>query len=143
MIDDSALPQLQALLDTEAMSARVGVRIDEAVLVRHKPGRRALVRYECADGALLAKLRVGHRAIRPFRLMRSFEAAGFTAPAAIRVAEPVICLPELSTWVQRVDSGTPGEVAAFEHPHCVGLAAAARLLATAARRSRMGLRLGR
>ena len=121
---DAALPQLDALVDTEFLSKRVGFRLDNAVVVRHKPGRRALVRYDTDQGQLLAKLRSGHRAGTPFGLMRRFRAAGFTAPACVRVAEPVACLPELDTWIQRLVPGCHGEEALLAEPLAMVEAAA-------------------
>ena len=110
---DAKLPGLDEALDPPSMSQRFGCAVHHAQLVRHKPGKRALVRYDSDNGPLLGKLRAGHRATTPFKLLVHFHDAGFADPAPddITVPEPVIAIPDLGLWVQRVVPGLSGETA--------------------------------
>ncbi len=93
------------------MSRHLDVTVETATLVRHKVGKRAMVRYETASGPLLAKMRAGHRASSPARLLARFRRLGFgdDAPDGISVPEPVAVVDELGLWVQRVVPGISAE----------------------------------
>ncbi|MFT3721437.1 hypothetical protein [Pseudorhodoferax sp.] len=115
---DPAMPMLDAALDTAGMRAPVadalgvpGAAVDSAQLVRHRPGRRALVAYRVAlpDGAaceVLGKLRAkglhraGH-AVQHALWLRRGELAAFSVP------EPLAAWPERAMWLQRRAPGHP------------------------------------
>ncbi len=105
---DLALPHLEASLNTELMSVLLERQVFAAYVVRHKPGKRALVRYDTTHGPLLGKMRSGHRASSPYRLAASFESVGFGCHAedGIRVASPIAVFDQLDLWVQRLVPGT-------------------------------------
>ena len=88
------------------------VRLEAARVVRHKPGRRALIEYDlAAEGpggapepmALLGKIRARGCDLRTYDLMRELRANGFgpTAADGIMVPEPMGAIPELAMWLQR------------------------------------------
>jgi aminoglycoside phosphotransferase (APT) family kinase protein len=106
---DPALPGLRTALDPAAIGQRLGVRVDAVEVLQHKAGRRCVVAYETDDGPLVGKLRAGHRATTPFRLMQRFTDSGFgaDAPDGIIVAQPVAVLEDLQMWVQTRVSGRP------------------------------------
>ncbi len=108
---DPALPHLATALDPVAMSRHLGTPVDAATLMRHKPGKRAMVRYETGMGPLLAKMRAGHRATSPAKLLSQFRARGFDDDASdgISVPAPVTVVDELELWVQRLVPGVSAE----------------------------------
>lgn len=118
---DPALPALDAALDPEASArafestkryAGARVRVQRAALVRHKPGRRAVIAYDYVvtwpDGRAEAVEAVGKmRAARPprsaYNLLRQLWKSGFDASSAdgISVPEPLAKVPALGLWLQR------------------------------------------
>lgn len=129
VIGDPALPGLAEALDPAAMIRRLREakrlynrgRVQElrAVrLIRHKPGRRALIEYDVVveGGAsagrvktLIGKIRGKHSPRASYRLLKGFWDGGFsdTSPDGISVPEPVACIPELRMWLQRKVPGKP------------------------------------
>jgi hypothetical protein len=116
--------RLDLLIDRTFMSDRLGAAIATAHIVRRKGERRAIVRYETDNGPMLAKVRAGHRASSPYRLMQAFRTVGFEETSDVRVAEPVAAFDDLETWVQRVAPGQPGELAVAVDPIAVARAGA-------------------
>lgn len=110
-IVDPGLVGLATALDPAAIGARLGVEVHAVRMLQHKPGRRAVVGYETADGPLVGKLRAGHRPQSPYRRLQLFRAAGFGDDAAdgIVVPEPVAVLDDLELWVQREAPGRPAD----------------------------------
>ena len=114
-------PRLAQLTSHDANDGRriAGVRV-----VRHKPGRRALIEYDiaCADGCrttLLGKVRTKGIDERTFRVVDALSCAGFDERSAdgISVPQPLGLLPEVRMWLQRKVPGrddslpSPGRVA--------------------------------
>lgn len=103
-------PILAALLQTQPV-AHESVRLMSTRMVRHKPGRRCVVRYELDthDGdaiqrqSLLGKIRARGFDRRTYELMQQLWAGRFGPKSgdAIRVPEPVGAVPELNMWLQR------------------------------------------
>jgi Phosphotransferase enzyme family len=118
---DAALPDLAGALDPEAAArafestkryAGSRVLVQRASLVRHKPGRRAVIDYDFVatwpDGRRETVEAVGKmRAARPprtaYNLLRQLWKNGFDAASAdgISVPEPLAKLPALGLWLQR------------------------------------------
>ncbi len=120
---DPALPGLARALDRREMGRRLGallagdrgtacrVEVEQARLVRHKPGRRALVEYGlrvAPNGPtrrLLGKLRARGADTRTFGTVRALRAAGLDGRDGVEVPAAVGILPELGMWLQeRVDA---------------------------------------
>jgi aminoglycoside phosphotransferase (APT) family kinase protein len=120
---DPNLPHLVAALDTRrvlpALAAALGtvpgdVARCEARLLRHKPGRRALVRYviELADGrreALLGKLRAKAPDRHTARIHDTLRVAGLdgAGPASVGVPPARGRIDDLHLWLQEEVPGTP------------------------------------
>ena len=117
---DPALPLLEQALDPRVATRHfardaLGVgrwRIDDARLVRHKPGRRCLIEYSLATEAdettiLLGKMRARGADRRGYALQRDLWVSAFGPAAAdrIMVSEPVAIVPELGLWLQRKGPG--------------------------------------
>jgi aminoglycoside phosphotransferase (APT) family kinase protein len=104
---DIDLPQLAAAVDAAQMSRRLGWPVRAATLVRHKPAKRALVRYDTDRGPLLGKMRAHHRATTPFTLAVALRAAGLHESSAhgVGVPEPVAVLDDMGMWLQRWVAG--------------------------------------
>ncbi len=90
------------------MTSLLHTTVTDARLIRHKPERRALVRYATTAGPMIGKLRANHRSTTPFKLSQALRSAGFDdhAPDFIRVPEPVAVFVNLGLWVQRLVPGT-------------------------------------
>ena len=136
-VGDPLHQPLQIALDLTEMGKRFGFRVESAEVVRLKPAKRCMVRYETADGPMLGKVRAGHRATSPFQLARKLREAGLDGRDSIAVAEPVAVFEDLSMWVQRVAPGLPANVmlsqgTSFDE-HIGRLAAACALAVHAAR----------
>ena len=118
---DPALPHLDAAL-TPVVAARAiaaakhfagtGVAIRSAALMRHKPGRRAVLAYTMdvawPDGRVervpaIAKMRAARPPRTAYRLLRALWRGGFSAasPDGISVPEPLGVVPALGLWLQR------------------------------------------
>ncbi len=86
-------------------------------LVRHKPGRRAVVEYQLQVDqrtgrqavTLLAKVRARGADRTAFHLSRELRARGLNeqSPRGIAVPEPVALVPEADLWLQRRAPGLP------------------------------------
>lgn len=122
--DVDSIPSLRRALDPAVMSELLALEVDAVTMLSLKPGRRAVLRYDTADGALIGKVRAGHRPSSPYRLMQRFRAAGF-AEGPVRVAEPVAVIEDLEMWVQRAAPGTPGNLLLTELTTAVEVATAA------------------
>jgi aminoglycoside phosphotransferase (APT) family kinase protein len=107
MIADPAMA-VATVLDCAILSDRLGYEVSSATVIRHKPGRRLLIRYETASGPLLGKIRANHRASTPFKLQSKFFEQGFGNDTSdqISVPEPVALLDDLGMWLQRLVPGT-------------------------------------
>lgn len=123
-VSDEALPSLRAALDpsaarrelTERLGLHEAAEVESIEVVRHKPGRRAIVEYRVTrpDGpvseplTLLGKVRVRRYGKSGLRRQRSFWAAGFSAEAedGISVPEPLGFIPDFRMWLQRKVPGT-------------------------------------
>jgi hypothetical protein len=103
-----SMPGLITALDPACMSSLLHTTVTDARLIRHKPERRALVRYATTSGPMIGKMRANHRSTTPFRLLQSLRAVGFDDNALdyIRVPEPVAVFSHLGLWVQRLVPGT-------------------------------------
>jgi Phosphotransferase enzyme family len=126
---DPALPELVLALDPAVATRELASRLtgvvgdarfdlDAITVVRHKPGRRCLVRYDASlhepDGAvrslpMLGKVRVHRYGKSGWRQLRAFRDAGFDDQAADRIAvpEPLGTVPAFHMWLQRVVPGEP------------------------------------
>ncbi|MCY7397895.1 MAG: aminoglycoside phosphotransferase family protein [Sphingomonas bacterium] len=116
---DPALPLIEQALDRGVAArhfARDALvagrwRIEQAQLVRHKPGRRCLIEYRLTDAnertILLGKMRARGADRRAYALQRELWETTFGPAAAdrIMVSEPVAIVPELGLWLQRKDPG--------------------------------------
>ncbi|MDO5370903.1 phosphotransferase [Paracoccus sp. (in: a-proteobacteria)] len=76
-------------------------------LFRHKPGRRAMIRYEAEPQPLLGKMRRKGLDRRTIQLHRDLRAAGFdgSPPLDVEVPEVVIASPELGLWAMPLLAG--------------------------------------
>ncbi|MCK7583055.1 MAG: aminoglycoside phosphotransferase family protein [Chromatiales bacterium] len=119
--NDPALPHLAEMLDPAGATQRLrqslgapGLRVHAARLIRHKPGRRALVAYRIAPfGRLperfLAKTRARGLDERTWRLTERLYNLGLISTGAYRasVPRPLGMVPEWRAWLQ---TWVPGEV---------------------------------
>ena len=123
---DPALPHLADALTPETATAAIAtakhfagarVRVARAALLRHKPGRRAVIDYTLdftwPDGgreevAAIGKMRASRPPRTAFRLLRELWRHGFTRDSAdgISVPEPLGTVPALGLWLQRRVPGT-------------------------------------
>lgn len=116
---DPALPWLEEALSVERAAVHLGsavgaaVRVASAQLVRHKPGRRALIAYELTAGnarhSLLAKLRRRGADHGTFALHARLRAAGLdgSGPSATAVPEPFALIADLGLWCWHRAPGRP------------------------------------
>jgi aminoglycoside phosphotransferase (APT) family kinase protein len=120
---DPGLPTLAAALDASvaerelaaAIPALQGLRVHEVRLLRHRPGRRAVLAYEGEAGrpprpvALVAKMRSLRSGSSAYRLLMELRRAGLSPAGAgtVCVPEPLGVVRELRMWVQRRVPGTP------------------------------------
>jgi len=109
---DPAMPALEVALDpvraAEGLSTALGhsVEVRRVTLRRHRPGRRAVVDYELADGtSLLAKVRAKGTDRATLRLMRALWEGGFDALRDVAVPEPLGAWPDAHAWLQRHVAG--------------------------------------
>lgn len=117
---DPALPTLGAALDPHRAAAAFAgvaafagatVHVHRASLVRHKPGRRAVLAYDLTltrDGhdmpvAAIGKMRARRYAGHACRLLRELHDRGFDAasPDGVAVPEPLGVARTLNLWLQR------------------------------------------
>jgi ATP-binding cassette, subfamily B, bacterial len=118
------LPNLQARLP--------GLVVRGARVLRHKPGRRALVEYELAGKGpqehmhVLGKIRARGADHRTYRLCRHLVGCGFgpRSEDGISVPEPLGVVPELGMWLQ---ARVPGSTATVLMAGTSGRDVAARL----------------
>jgi Ser/Thr protein kinase RdoA (MazF antagonist) len=113
-IADPALPQLKALQDPGRMAACLEdalgngpVAIRDIEVVRHKPGRRAILRYRLRDGEhVYGKTFASSRGPKVHEITRQITSArAFGADVAL--PESVGYLPGLNTLLQREIEGEP------------------------------------
>jgi hypothetical protein len=122
---DEAMPELAAALDPlnaqRELSSNLGsalggpLTLRAVSVVRHKPGRRCLIRYDAtvatADGPLslsmLGKVRVHRHGKSGWRRLCAFREAGFADDAAdmIGMPEPLGTVPAFHMWLQRLVEG--------------------------------------
>ncbi|MGH2558070.1 MAG: phosphotransferase [Thermomicrobiales bacterium] len=116
---DPLLPSLRSLGDPNAMTSiltrdvySAPVRVCEITLIRHKPGRRAIFRYDLDVGAdgnrrrerLYGKTFASERGPRVFEALQTITAAQVCGPG-VRLPEPVAYLPDLKLLLQRAVPG--------------------------------------
>ena len=120
-IRDPALPLLAVALDRKRVSGALkralgdpALQVHAAHLVRHKPGRRALVEYQVTTGSgaaasILGKLRARGLDRAAWRVQEGLYHSGFgdDAPDAISVPRPLGAAPPLFLWLQRKVTGVP------------------------------------
>lgn len=119
----AAMPGLDCALDNRRMQPILAafansdpvvngsIRLSSSEVVRHKPGRRCMIRYDLDTHngkqsrrqSLLGKIRARGFDSRTYELTRKLWQGKFGADCAdaIRVPEPVGAIPELNMWVQR------------------------------------------
>lgn len=114
------LPWLPRALDARAVEAALvaltGIesewRVESAALVRHKPGRRAVIRYRVRTASGTAEVigKMHHRGVsdRAVSNHLAFREAGFRedGPHAIAVPRVLGSVPELGLWLQAGVAGT-------------------------------------
>jgi len=150
---DPGLPQLERALDQGAMTwllrryaapalGSTRLVVERIRLVRHKPGRRALVEYRVRldqerPAALLGKVRARGADGRTFHLHQRLEAAGYRQGAAVFVPGAVALVPEAGLWLQhRVHGASLGPRLGTR----AGPAAAAQVAGALARLQQMEVR---
>ena len=124
-VADDALPSLQAALDPDEanhqlvsrLSLHPDASVERIAVVRHKPGRRAIVEYRVCEpeGAgsetlvMLGKVRVKRYGKSGHRRLQAFWSAGFepSADDRISVPEPLGTIPRFRMWLQRKVPGRP------------------------------------
>lgn len=109
-------PSLKRALG-ESQLRWAGAVLNRVRLLRHKPGRRALVEYELSmDGSsgaetltLLGKIRAKGLDRKTPALMTELARNGFTADSADGISVPEVMgeIPELQMWLQRKVPGVP------------------------------------
>lgn len=112
-IDDPKLPQLRALRDHDRMTRELSAMgtLHNIELIRHKPGRRAILRYTVRqdDGRtehVYGKTFASERGPRVFGIARMIvDARAFGAD--VRLPEPIAYRPDLKLLVQRSVLGQP------------------------------------
>ncbi len=128
---DPAMPALATALDPEAMGPRLKRALEEeglewssprlagVRLVRHKPGRRALIEYRLAPApadsnraesltaTVLGKMRAKGLDRRTPVVMAGLSRAGFDSDSADGVSVPAVLgsVPELGLWLQQAVPG--------------------------------------
>lgn len=108
---DPAMPMIEAALDPEtarryfvrASAIPESAQITSAMVVRHKPGRRAMLAYQSGDVHLLAKMRAKGVDTKSFALQAGLWHSDFGPEAGdgIRIPQPVAIVPRLGLWLQR------------------------------------------
>lgn len=126
---DSRLPALvraasgRKLRQLLGADAPQGLRHSRPEIVRHKPGRKALLRYATTRGALYAKVHADHRGGSRAALARAARAAGVPTP------EPLAHLAELDAVVYDEAPGIRLADLGGDPSYAGWLGAAAELLA--------------
>lgn len=120
-VTDAALPHLADALSPADASAAIAtakhfagarVRVARAALLRHKPGRRAVIDYtleitwpdgRAEEAAVIGKMRASRPPRTAYRLLRELWRHGFAGDSAdgISVPEPLGTVPALGLWLQR------------------------------------------
>lgn len=118
---DPALPQLRSLLDRQRMAGELErvvysepVEVAGAEVARHKPGRRAIVRYDLRVGGegdarrerLYGKTFASERGPRVYEAIRAITTARACGPE-VSLPEPVAYLAALKLLLQREVRGEP------------------------------------
>ena len=123
--------QAQAQLQTIFPNLRT---VTAATLIRHKPGRRALIEYqlETSDGplTLLGKIRAKGTDWHSYKIQQALWNQCFAAdsPDCLSVPEPLGVIPDWQMWLQRKVPGIP---ATEVLPTAAGLPLARRIAALA------------
>lgn len=115
-IDDPKLPQLGQLLNPQAMSETFvehpslsAASLERIELVRHKPGRRAILRFDLADNEVLyGKTYASNRGAKVYRVAQLLASSSAFGPDAL-VPEPVAWLPDSRLLLIRELYGIPIE----------------------------------
>jgi Ser/Thr protein kinase RdoA (MazF antagonist) len=113
-IADPALPHLGTLQDPARMTDRVAemlgapsVTLTGVDLVRHKPGRRAILRYRLDDGErLYGKTFASARGPKVYEITRRITSANAFGPD-VALPRPVGFLPDFNMLLQREVEGEP------------------------------------
>ncbi|MCC6314330.1 MAG: phosphotransferase, partial [Thermomicrobiales bacterium] len=121
-VRDDALPELLALQDPTPMQRALRAATGNSALMlagirlqRHKPGRRAVLRYDMVgDDAIWGKIFASNRGTRVHEIARAICAARAFGPD-VALPDPIAFLPELRVLLQR---SAPGE--AIDARLCAG-----------------------
>ncbi|MEJ7901089.1 MAG: phosphotransferase, partial [Thermomicrobiales bacterium] len=114
-IDDPLLPQLARVRDAATMDRRLSCVIGDATvtgahLVRHKPGRRAIVGYDLDNGEhFYGKSFASERGPKVYRIAQRICAAQAFGPD-VALPKPVAYLADLKLLIQRAVAGEPVEM---------------------------------
>jgi len=113
---DPLLPQLAQVRDSATMARRLSGVFGEAAvtgahLIRHKPGRRAIVGYDLDSGGhLYGKTFASGRGPKVYRITQLICSARAFGPN-VALPEPVAYLADLKLLIQREVGGEPVEMA--------------------------------
>lgn len=118
-VSDPKIPFLQNTLDPHQAQVQIQTvlpnrcQVTAATLVRHKPGRRALIKYQVdsPDGpfTLLGKIRAKGTDWNSYRVQQSLWNQGFAddSPDGFSVPEPLGVITTWQMWLQRQVPGVP------------------------------------
>jgi Ser/Thr protein kinase RdoA (MazF antagonist) len=96
----------------QALRLPAGSQLQQCLLRRHKPGRRALIEYQFSlpdqsSRSIIGKYRVKGMDRHAFRCQQALWQHGFDATAAIAVPQPLATLPDWHLWLQEKVNATP------------------------------------
>jgi hypothetical protein len=119
-VTDSKMPFLEAAIDRVQVEECFGrclaiaqnCCLQKVEVIRHKPGRRCLIKYELINNygqiiTLIGKVRAKGTDFHSYELQKSLWEQGFADDSAdgISVPEPVGIIPEWQMWLQRQVEG--------------------------------------
>lgn len=119
MLRDPKIPFLEAALDLRQAQTQLKAviphlcQVNAATLIRHKPGRRALIEYHLdtlsAPLTLLGKIRARGTDWNSYQIQHTLWNQGFNAESldGFCVPEPIDIIPAWHMWLQRKVSGLP------------------------------------
>lgn len=116
LANDPLLPHLPQVMDRTTIARHladhgVTTPIVGVELVRHKAGRRAIVRYDLGGGSsFYGKTFASERGPKVFRIARRVAEARAFGPD-VALPAPVAFVPECSLFIQRAVDGSPVEMA--------------------------------
>ncbi|WP_414562127.1 MULTISPECIES: aminoglycoside phosphotransferase family protein [unclassified Anabaena] len=119
-VNDSKMPFLEAAIDRVQVEECFGrclaiaqnCCLQKVEVIRHKPGRRCLIKYELINNSgqiitLIGKVRAKGTDFHSYELQKSLWEQGFADNSAdgISVPEPVGIIPQWQMWLQRQVEG--------------------------------------